>query len=69
MAAAHWAARSMLARVQRRHPLDIDVAAGVFVAMLDRLPEALMEMDADVSNERIVSVMQDVVQRALFNGG
>jgi AcrR family transcriptional regulator len=69
MAAAHWAARSMLARVQHRYPLDIDVAAGVFVAMLDRLPEALMEMDADVSNERIVSVMQDVVQRALFNGG
>lgn len=69
MAAAHWAARSVLARVQRRYPLDIDVAAGMFVAMLDRLPEALIEMDADVSDERIVSVMQDVVQRALFNGG
>ena len=69
MAAAHQTARSLLERVQRRYPLDLDVAAAVFVAMLDRLPEALMEIESDVSDERIVSVMQDVVQRALFNGG
>ena len=69
MAVTHQIARSLLGRVQRRYPLDIDVAAAVFVAMLDRLPEALMEIEPDVSDERIVSVMQDVVQRALFNGG
>ena len=69
MAVAHQIARSLLGRVQRRYPLDVDVAAAVFVAMLDRLPEAVMEIEPDVSDERIVSVMQDVVQRALFNGG
>ena len=69
MAVTHQIARSLLGRVQRRYPLDVDVAAAVFVAMLDRLPEALMEIEPDVSDERITSVMQDVVQRALFNGG
>jgi AcrR family transcriptional regulator len=69
MAVAHQVARSLLGRVQRRYPLDVDVAAAVFVAMLDRLPEALMEIEPDVSDERIASVMQDVVQRALFNTG
>lgn len=69
MAVTHEIARSLLGRVPRRYPLDVDVAAAVFVAMLDRLPEALMEIEPDVSDERIASVMQEVVQRALFNGG
>ena len=69
MAVTHQIARSMLGRVQRQYPLDVDVAAAVFVAMLDRLPEAMVEIEPDVSDERITSVMQDVVQRALFNAG
>jgi hypothetical protein len=55
-------------QVERDYPLDLGVAAGMFVAVLDRMPGAVLETGRDVSNDAIVELMLDVIVRGLLNG-
>jgi AcrR family transcriptional regulator len=68
-AAMHAAALRMLQRVERRYPLDLDVAAAVFLAMLDRLPEAVLERAEPAGDDEVVDLMMAVVRRGLLNDG
>jgi AcrR family transcriptional regulator len=65
----HVAALTVLARVDRPHPLDADIAAVIQGALLERIPEAAVEQDADRPAEEIVEVIALVMERALFNPG
>jgi AcrR family transcriptional regulator len=67
-AAMRSAAMSVLERVERPYPLDLDVAVAVFLAVLDRMPEAVAEVDPDASLEEMVNLMADVLERGLLNG-
>jgi AcrR family transcriptional regulator len=66
--AVHAAAVRLLMQVERDYPLDLDVAAGVFVAVLDRMPDAVLETGQDASNDAIVDLMLDAIMRGLLNG-
>jgi AcrR family transcriptional regulator len=68
-AAMHAAALRMLQQVERRYPLDLDVAAAVFLAMLDRLPEAVLERTEPVGDDKVIDLMMAVVRRGLLNDG
>jgi AcrR family transcriptional regulator len=67
-AAMRSAAMTVLERVERSYPLDLDVAAAVFLAVLDRMPEAVFEVDPGATREDIVTLMGDVIERGLLNG-
>ncbi|MBW0105176.1 TetR/AcrR family transcriptional regulator [Pseudonocardia sp. KRD-291] len=67
-AAMHAAAMRVLAQLERPYPLDLDVAAGVFLAVLDRLPEAIQESAPDISDSEIVDLMVEVLERGLLVG-
>ncbi|WP_181782000.1 TetR/AcrR family transcriptional regulator [Pseudonocardia pini] len=64
----HAAAVRVLAQVERDYPLDLDVAAAVFEAVLDRLPEAVGETAEDTSDAAIVDLMVQVIERGLLSG-
>ncbi|MCU1615650.1 MAG: putative TetR-family transcriptional regulator, partial [Frankiales bacterium] len=51
------AVHAVLARVRRSYPLDLDVAAVVCMAVLDRLPEYVEVAGIPASDERIVELM------------
>jgi hypothetical protein len=65
----HVAALTVLARVDRPHPLDADIAAVIQGALLERIPEAAVEQDADRPAEEIVELIALVMERGLFNPG
>jgi AcrR family transcriptional regulator len=62
------AARHVLSQVDRRYPLDLNVATAAFLAALDRLPEAIYEHEPDASPDRIAALMLQVFDRAMLNG-
>lgn len=66
-AAMHAAALRLLQQVERQYPLDLDVAAAVFLAMLDRLPEAVLERAEPVGDKEVIDLMMAVVRRGLLN--
>ena len=61
------AALRVLDQVDRPYPLDRDVAAGIFLAVLDRLPEAVLETGAQTSDEVVAELMMQVIERGLVN--
>jgi AcrR family transcriptional regulator len=63
----HAAALRVLDQVDRPYPLDRDVAAGIFLAVLDRLPEAVLETGAQTSDEDVAELMMQVLERGLLN--
>jgi hypothetical protein len=65
----HVAALTVLARVDRPHPLDADVAAVIQGALLERMPEATLEQDPDRPAEEVVELIARVMERGLFNTG
>jgi hypothetical protein len=67
-AAMRSAALAVLERVERPYPLDLDVAPGVFLAVLDRMPEAAAEGDPDVGLDDVVQLMADILKRGLLSG-
>jgi AcrR family transcriptional regulator len=67
-AAVHAAVLRLLMQVERPYSLDLDVAAGVFIAVLDRVPEAVLETGEDVADEAIADLMLQVLVRGLLNG-
>lgn len=62
------AVRAVLDRVDRDHPLDLDVATVVFLAVLDRLPEAVAEKEGETGDDRVVELVAAVLERGLLNG-
>jgi AcrR family transcriptional regulator len=65
----HVAALTVLARVDRPHPLDPDVAAVIQGALLERIPEAALEQDGDRPAGEIVELIAQVMERGLYNPG
>ncbi|MCW2945728.1 MAG: transcriptional regulator, TetR family [Actinoallomurus sp.] len=65
----HVAALAVLARVDRPHPLDPDVAAVIQGALLERIPEAALEQDADRPADDVVELIARVMERGLYNPG
>jgi AcrR family transcriptional regulator len=63
------AVHAVLARVRRCYPLDLEVAAVVCMAVLDRLPEYVEVAGIPASDERIVELMAAVIERGLLNTG
>ncbi|MCU1617675.1 MAG: Transcriptional regulator, TetR family, partial [Frankiales bacterium] len=51
------------------YPLDLDVAAVVCMAVLDRLPEYVEVAGIPASDERIVELMAAVIERGLLDKG
>jgi AcrR family transcriptional regulator len=62
------AVRAVLDRVERNHPLDLDVATVVFLAVVDRLPEAVEDADGTATDDRLVELLAAVLERGLLNG-
>ncbi|WP_073256502.1 TetR/AcrR family transcriptional regulator [Cryptosporangium aurantiacum] len=67
-AAMRDACLRLLRQVERPYPLDLDVAAAVFLAALDRLPEAVDERGEPASDADVVALMLAVLRRGLLNG-
>jgi AcrR family transcriptional regulator len=65
----HEAALSVLGRVDRPHPLDPDVAAVIQGALQERMPEAVLQQDADRPAAEVVELMATVMERGLYNTG
>ena len=65
----HQAALTMLGRVDRPHPLDPDVAAVIQGALLERMPEAMLEQDPDRPAADAVELIAAAMGRGLFNTG
>jgi hypothetical protein len=65
----HIAALTVLARVDRPHPLDPDVAAVIQGALLERIPEAALEQDGDRPPGEIAELIAQVMERGLYNPG
>jgi AcrR family transcriptional regulator len=62
------AALRLLRQVERPYPLDLDVAAAVFLAVLERLPEAVDEGPTPTSDDEVAELMLAVVRHGLLNG-
>ena len=65
----HLASRQVLARVDRPHPLDPDIAAVIQGGILERLPQAVHEFDPERSDADIVELIAAVMERGLYNPG
>jgi AcrR family transcriptional regulator len=65
----HRAALTVLGRVDRPHPLDPDVAAVIQGALQERMPEAVLQQDADRPAADVVELMATVMERGLYNTG
>ena len=60
------AVRTVLERVERDHPLDLDVATVVVLSVLDRLPEAVADAGGSTSDDRVAELMAAVLERGLL---
>jgi AcrR family transcriptional regulator len=65
----HLAALQVLGRVDRPHPLDADVAAVIQGALLERMPEAVLQQDPDRPAAEAVELIAAIMERGLFNPG
>jgi AcrR family transcriptional regulator len=65
----HLASLKVLARVDRPHPLDPDIAAVIQGGILERLPQAVREFDPERSDADIVELIAAVMERGLYNPG
>jgi AcrR family transcriptional regulator len=65
----HLASLEVLARVNRPHPLDPDIAAVIQGGILERLPQAVREDDPERSDSDIVELIAKVMERGLYNPG
>jgi AcrR family transcriptional regulator len=65
----YLAALQVLGRVDRPHPLDPDMAAVILGAILERLPEAVLQQDPDRPAVEAVELIAAVMERGLFNTG
>ena len=65
----HLAALAVLARVDRPHPLDPDIAAVIQGGILERLPTAAREQDPGRPDAEIVELIAAVMERGLYNSG
>jgi AcrR family transcriptional regulator len=65
----HLASLGVLARVDRPHPLDPDIAAVIQGGILERLPQAVHEFDPERSDADIVELIAAVMERGLYNPG
>ena len=65
----HLASLEVLARVDRPHPLDPDIAAVIQGGILERLPQAVHEFDPERSDADIVELIAAVMERGLYNPG
>jgi AcrR family transcriptional regulator len=63
------AALKVLGRVERRYPLDLEVAATVLGAIFERMPEALHQQDPERTPGQIAELMATIISRGLLNGG
>jgi AcrR family transcriptional regulator len=68
-AAMLGAALKVLGRVERSYPLDLEVAATVLGAILERMPEALHQQEPERTPAQIAEPMAAVIGRGLLNGG
>jgi hypothetical protein len=59
----------VLARVDRPHPLDPDIAAVIQGGILERLPQAVHEFDPERSDADIVELIAAAMERGLYNPG
>ncbi|SHN15930.1 TetR/AcrR family transcriptional regulator [Cryptosporangium aurantiacum] len=67
-AAMRDACLRLLRQVERSYALDLDVAAAVFLGVLDRLPVAAEEQGGPASDDEVVEMMLAVLRRGLLNG-
>jgi AcrR family transcriptional regulator len=65
----HLASLQVLARVDRPHPLDPDIAAVIQGGILERLPQAVREFDPERPDADIVELIAAVMERGLYNPG
>jgi AcrR family transcriptional regulator len=65
----HLASLQVLARVDRPHPLDPDIAAVIQGGILERLPQAVHEFDPERPDADIVELIAAVMERGLYNPG
>jgi AcrR family transcriptional regulator len=65
----HGASLEVIARVDRPHPLDADIAAVIQGGILERFPQAVHEFDPERSDADIVELIAAVMQRGLYNPG
>jgi AcrR family transcriptional regulator len=65
----HLASLQVLARVDRPHPLDPDIAAVIQGGILERLPQAVHEFDPERSDADIVELIAAGMERGLYNPG
>jgi AcrR family transcriptional regulator len=65
----HLAALAVLARVDRPHPLDPDIAAVIQGGILERMPQAAREQDPERPDAEIVELIAAVMERGLYNPG
>jgi AcrR family transcriptional regulator len=65
----HLTSLKVLARVDRPHPLDPDIAAVIQGGVLERLPQAVREFDPERSDADIVELIAAVMERGLYNPG
>ncbi len=65
----HTASLQMFSRVDRPYPLDQEVASTVLGAILERVPEAVLQHDESRSDQDIIELMATVIERSLLNAG
>jgi AcrR family transcriptional regulator len=65
----HLASLAVLARVDRPHPLDPDVAAVIQGGILEHLPQAARELDPERPDAEVVELIAAVMERGLYNPG
>jgi hypothetical protein len=65
----HVAALTLLARVDRPHPLDADIAAVIQGGILERMPQAILEYDPERPDAEAVELIAAIMERGLYNSG
>jgi AcrR family transcriptional regulator len=65
----HLASLEVLARVNRPHPLDSDIASVIQGGILERMPQAVREHDPERPDAEIVELIAAVMERGLYNPG
>jgi AcrR family transcriptional regulator len=65
----HLASLEVLARVDRPHPLDPDIAAVIQGGILERMPQAVREHDPARPDAEIVELIAALMERGLYNSG
>jgi AcrR family transcriptional regulator len=65
----HLASLQVLARVDRPHPLDADIAAVIQGGILERMPQAAREQDSERPDAEVVELIAAVMERGLYNSG